>query len=627
MISPAWRIGGSRWRRLPWLGAVLLGVACLWLGGCGTAPPRRPGAPEFSREEQQQADRLFQQLQMEHSAHQDRRTLELAYELIDHYRPYARNDEVMLLAVRSAQRLGDLAVGRRLVDEFTQWYPASPHYDSMLDLGSELAAAATDTFAAADMLVRRYDRLPAGSGRDAIAEQAAVLLQRLPAENLSALAQLHPLSGLRPFIGFLQTQRLLEEGRQQEAEHGVAALQQVAPDSEWLVAAEKLLQEPGYLQSRLSPRMRGAAVAPNLVGILCPLTGRYAVLGNAFYDGALLALKAINRLGWRQFELKVEDSGADPVTSVIAARKLAGQEGTIAIVGSLLSTPTVAAAVVADGYRVPFVSPTATNERVWEIGPAVFQTNLTGLLEARLLAQLGTRLLLKERFAILYPDTRAGASSMQTFAEEVRASGGRLVAAASFVPEDTDFRRPLAEIKQGRPEVVYIDATVDQMILIGPQLDFYRLGALIMGPSSWSSPKLLRAAGSIMERAIFPSDTALFPNAWLSDFQAAWHPEHLPDEASPLALRAYQATRLVLETLAEGQIESREALAAALAERIVSRQVQMLGPEALASAVRMFHDGQIVPFPVELFSETWQPEPSLPFDSALSDSLPTQDLR
>jgi branched-chain amino acid transport system substrate-binding protein len=343
-------------------------------------------------------------------------------------------------------------------------------------------------------------------------------------------------------------------------------------------------------------------------------------LGNAFYDGALLAVERMNSLGSQQFQLKVEDTEGDPVIAAVGARRLAGESGAIAILGSLLSSSTVSAAVVCDIYGVPLISPTATNERIWELGPDIFQTNLTGRYEASLLAQLATQVLLKKRFAVLYPDTREGASQFQIFAEEVRSFGGEVVGGASFASEATDFRLPILEVKKNRPEVVFIPASVDQMILLGPQLDFYGLGALVMGLSNWNSPKLRREVGSIMERAIFPSDAATLPAEWTEQFESDWRPQHLPPDATPVALKAYQATMLVLDTLAREGVERRGDLATALRQRLEVGRVQVENLEVFSRGLRMFSNGRTVPFPVELFAATW-PGPAHLTATASTDSL------
>jgi ABC-type branched-subunit amino acid transport system substrate-binding protein len=259
-----------------------------------------------------------------------------------------------------------------------------------------------------------------------------------------------------------------------------------------------------------------------------------------------------------------------------------------------------------DTYGIPLVSPTATNDRIWELGPAVFQTNLTGNYEAGLLAQIATRLLLKERFAILYPDTRDGTRSYQVFAEQVRAHGGEVVGAASFSVAATDFRQPILELKRYRPEVVFIPATVDQMTLLGPQLDFYRLSALILGLSNWNSPRIFEQSGTALVRTLFPSDQVLFPQEWTEFFQQEWHAEHLPPEATTLALKTFQATSLVLDSLAREDIQTRQQLATVLTQRIHPGQLDSAGPWSIADAINSASEGEIKLFPADMFLETWE---------------------
>jgi branched-chain amino acid transport system substrate-binding protein len=588
---------------------VVSGFILIMLAGLVTGCAKKPvleTEPGLTGEELALAERLYGQLVEAQMLQRDRKTLELAYELIDHYPQFERNDEVTLRAMQSAQRLDDLTTGRQLATEFLARYPTSALLADALAVGVELAVAADDTADAADLLIRKYDAVPDGTQRDDVAQEATRLCPALKVAELDTLVQRHPRSGLRPYLSFLLTEGLLAEGRIQEAGQAVDALTQAAPESDWLTQAELLLTQPGYRQGGTPLRLQGATVLADRIGGLCPLTGRYSVLGNAFYDGMQLAVDMINGEGWRQYSLSVEDTEGDPVMAAIAARKLATETGPIAVIGAMLSDPTIAAAIVMDTYGIPLISPTATNERIWELGPAVFQTNLTGDYEAGLLAQIATRLLLKKRFAVLYPDNRDGIHSYQVFAEEVRAYGGEVVGAASFSPAATDFRQPILELRRRRPEVVFIPATVDQMILLGPQLDFYQLSALVLGLSNWNSPRIFQQSGTALVRMLFPSDQVLFPQEWTDYFQREWQAEHLPPEATALALKTFQATCLVLDSLAREDIQTRQQLAEALTRRIHPGQLDSTGPWSIADAINASSEGEITLFPADLFLETWE---------------------
>jgi ABC-type branched-subunit amino acid transport system substrate-binding protein len=260
---------------------------------------------------------------------------------------------------------------------------------------------------------------------------------------------------------------------------------------------------------------------------------------------------------------------------------------------------------VAEQYGTPLVSPTATNDRIWEIGDNVFQTNLTGLYEPRLLARLACTVLLKSSFAILCPDNPEGRRQADAFRAEVERMGGRIVADVSFAPEAIDFQSAVLEVRKQRPEVVFVPASVEQMILLGPQLDYHRAGALVMGPSTWNSALLAERAGVALEGAIFPDDYPLYPAAWTDAFAASWDAGAYPNEAGELAQRSYLAMRMLLDTMAASGARTRSDLVGALHRRLSREELDVSGPESFRDTVRVMRGQKIEPFPAAMFTAGW----------------------
>jgi len=599
--------------------AVLLLVVCLGLGclfglaGCGSSGKPAGPAGELAGSQLEQAERLLAELEQAQAAGRHDEVLNIADVILAQYPSFLRNDEVLALAGVSAVKTGDVPRALDLTDQLLTRYPRSGHLETALNQATGLATAADDSLRAAGYLVALYDLDPLGQTGSDGRPLATEYFLALDPQQLSALAVQHPQSSLRPYLGFLQVERLLSVGQAAEAETLVRNMEAQAPGGTWTLAARDLL-EGGPLNA--GTRATGP-VRPDLVGVICPLTGRYAVLGNAFYDAALLALEVSNSQLGTAFELQVGDSEGDPVAGALAARKLCREAGSIALLGAMMSDPTVAVALVADQWQVPLVSPTATNERIWELGEGVFQTNLTGQFETRLLASLATTVMLKKRFGLIYPNTDEGRGYAEVFRSEVEALGGQIVAEASFPPRGTDFKDPIQAVRLERPEVLFVPASVDQMVLLGPQLDFYHAGCLVMGLSNWNSEKLRERSGTVLERAIFPNDVALFPEEWTSEFRARWNSEIYPPEATVLALRSYQATRMLLDTLAGSQAVSRGQMTEALRGRLAKRDFEAEGPESFAGSVRMFRSEEIVPFPGGRFAEAWALT-----EGAMPDSLP-----
>ncbi len=579
-------------------GALSLAVCVLVVVGCGGS---RPAAPPGSQPEA--ADRLFAQLAREHALARDRQALGYGRRLLAAAPDYARRDEAVALMVGSARRLGDGTTAVSLARDLAAVAPASPQLPGVFADAAAAARAAGMPAAAVEMDMRRH----ALEGGTALADSVTRDIARL---NAAAAEQLYQHTrGLD--LWSLAAQRVvvvrLEGGDRAGAEAVVGDLMQTGVTGPALQAVQQQLT--GAVGGRVAVK----------VGVICPLTDRYASLGNAFYEGARLALAAVDPDSQQAITLRVEDTGGDPVLGALAARKLCDDPACVAVVGGLLSATTASAAVVTGYCGLPQVSPTATNNRLGRLGPHILQTNLTGPLEARLLASLAVRVLMKQRFAVLYPQSPEGEALADAFQTAVAELGGALVVSRTIDPAATDFHSALREIRAAHPEVLYVPATVDQMLLLGPQIDFYHVGALLMGPSTWMAPKLLRGAGTVMEDALCAADEIIYPETWSADFRARWNPANYPEDATPLAQRAYLATRLVLDTIDTTGLRRRDLLLAALRDRMPGAEVAAEDSGSLAATVRLARNGHWVPFPEFLFDATSDSLAMAPF--AAPDTL------
>jgi hypothetical protein len=143
------------------------------------------------------------------------------------------------------------------------------------------------------------------------------------------------------------------------------------------------------------------------------------------------------------------------------------------------------------------------------------------------------------------------------------------------------------------------------MVLLGPQIDFYKMGALLLGPSEWNSSRLMQRAGSVMERAVFPVSEVVYPADWSADFRGAWPTAQYDEESTKLARSAYLATRLAVRVMREYPEADNVQLATALRERLSGRVVDVEGPAGYAAVVRLVDGGEARPFPGHLYREAW----------------------
>ncbi len=587
---------------------VFVLTSMVGLAGCGSQQNEPQTNPSrLTSVQLVQADRSFAKLQQESSLRHHRKVLDLAGALLDHYSSYKRNDEVLDMAVKAAANLEETQQARSYAEELFVKYPDSPLVGQNLLKCANISAASGDSLAAAGYLLHHFDLDPS---QDTLPDGSYLCdpyLRALTDPELGLLMGENTEVDLWPYIGYIRIEKLMADGDFVVADQVMAELQAGASLNSWTVDARELLQ--GENATGGAESGRGIfKTQPDKIGVLCPLTGRFAVYGNAFFDAALLAVDSVNNETGRSFELKVEDTANDPVSAALAARKLCVQEGSIALLGALRSSPTSCAAIISDQYGIPLISPTAENHHIWELGEGVFQTNLTDLYEIRLLAQMACTVMLKQRYAILYPNDEKGRGVNQArlFQAEVEKFGGSVVAVVGYSTGSSDFRKEIMEIRQLRPEVIFAPATVDQMAQLAPQLDFHHSGAVILGLSNLNSDKILKRAGSVLERTIFPSDVAVFPGYWVNDFRSQWNNDHYEAGVTKLAQQVYLAARLLLETIDVSGASRPHQVSDALGRRLALRSVEGTGPEVFNGLLHTVSGGKIIPFMSDLYLDGWE---------------------
>ena len=90
-------------------------------------------------------------------------------------------------------------------------------------------------------------------------------------------------------------------------------------------------------------------------------------LGNQGLDRQDLSVLSINRTGGvlgKKLALLSEDDRNEPSEAASAVSKLITRDHVVALIGEQASSRTIAAAPIAQSYRVPMISPTSTNVEV-----------------------------------------------------------------------------------------------------------------------------------------------------------------------------------------------------------------------------------------------------------------------
>jgi ABC-type branched-subunit amino acid transport system substrate-binding protein len=312
----------------------------------------------------------------------------------------------------------------------------------------------------------------------------------------------------------------------------------------------------------------GVAADRIVFGQSAALEGPAAALGREMRRGMLAAFVEVNAaggIGGRTLELVCYDDGYEPERAIDNTERLIEQDRVFALIGSV-GTPTSAAAApiaVADG--VPFIGPFTGAEflrdpaltTVVNVRASYFQE--TERIAAWLADEQGI-----DRIAVLYQDDSFGRVGLLGMRQALARRGLEVVSPGVYPRNTTAVKRALLAIRQGRPQAVVIVGTY------GPSAAFtlwarkLGLSVLFVNLSFVGSEALAQALGgsavadTYISQVVPPPDGDSLP--LLVRYRAA-----IGGDTSFISLEGYIAGRLAIAVLqaVEGE-PTREAFLAAL---------------------------------------------------------------
>ena len=291
------------------------------------------------------------------------------------------------------------------------------------------------------------------------------------------------------------------------------------------------------------------------VGVVLPLSGKRAIVGQRVLQGIQLAINQLNSRDKSRMELVVKDSGLGREV-IHVVEELAQDPNVIGIIGPVLSGDVESVIPVIEKYQLPIFSPTASTLGLADKSPYIFRNALTKELQASYLARHAVNDLNLYRFVVIYPTASYGETMRKVFEDEVRSFGGQIVESIPFERKQTDFKKEILRIggmaddqlkarvqwhiKRGsqppplndkgvnsRPlvegglyaddkveelrvalelnyDAIFIPGSYDKVGLIVPQLAFYNIeDTLLMGGNGWNSRELVDSARNYLKTVLF----------------------------------------------------------------------------------------------------------------------------
>ena len=221
------------------------------------------------------------------------------------------------------------------------------------------------------------------------------------------------------------------DGKSAASEAHARALMSQFPNSTHYAEATDIVRSTTQTPSN-------AAVDDSAVGVLLPLSGKFAKFGQRAVQGIELAFRIFNtKEPSSKVRLILMDSGEEPETALKALNSLYYDHHVVAVLGPLLSKGIDVVSARAQELGVPLIS---LAQQPGAGGEYVFQSAITPKIQADEIARYAVQTLGLHKFAIVYPKDKFGEEYSQDFWNAVDSLGGKVVGIEAYNPTETDFR-------------------------------------------------------------------------------------------------------------------------------------------------------------------------------------------
>jgi branched-chain amino acid transport system substrate-binding protein len=473
-------------------------------------------------------------------------------DLINNFSGYSRMDEVLFLAGQVEYESGRFDQSARNYTSLVETYPLSPLY-AQAGLGAARALVQLEMYFESAETLSRLLESPLDAGTRKIVEQELMVLVRrdLDPSDLEQLAQNYPASPANREIAVNLARKEYARGNYDEAYTLLAEYLYRFPEDSNTDEARRLLALAAEKRQPPVDKPPGL-VDPNTVGAVLPVTGPASLYGRYFDEGLRMAVEEFNEKGSRQIKLKKADSRGTLVGAVKAVRKLVLEEGAVGLVGSVFTGTTLAAAIEANAWRAPLLSPVVAADGLMDVGPWVFETKIPQEVEVAAMADLAVTYLMLERIAIVAPERGELRQASELFADEINRLGSEVVLTVYYEEGATDYREQLEAVRESAPDAIFIPGSVTDLLNLIPQVKFYDLQVQLLGLSNWNDENLLRLYRREIEGVLFPLEVYHGKDPEAYDRLKATLEEKGSGEINPVTVAGYFGMRLLLEAIAAG---------------------------------------------------------------------------
>lgn len=224
--------------------------------------------------------------------------------------------------------------------------------------------------------------------------------------------------------------------------------------------------------------LAGSALAQNTpirIGVVTPLSGTYAGIGQQVKWGLDLAARQINAAGGvagRPLELVYEDEEANPAVAVQKAEKLFQVNKVDFLTGTVNSGSTLAVGQLAERNNRLIATTVSFADSITgdKCSPNVFRVNARAGMQSAALADWMASTRPNANVFYLGPDYEMGRSTVAAFKQAAEAKGAKSVGEVFAPLDNKDYSPFFGQMRSSRPAVIYTSVAGNDTVRLFSQM-------------------------------------------------------------------------------------------------------------------------------------------------------------
>ncbi len=291
------------------------------------------------------------------------------------------------------------------------------------------------------------------------------------------------------------------------------------------------------------------------IGVIAPLTGNFAVIGERVKNGFELAKEDIlkeNKL--KSVDLIIEDA-CQPKEATAAAQKLSQIDkvdilgGSFCVIGFVPSVPIFEKAKIIT-FNTSQNPDSVLNKKY------VISTNSAIKDKAHQIAQYAYKKLAARTAAVIYYNTPLGQDYNKYISETFEKAGGKIISSEVTLVDATDFRTQLTKIKGQNTDIIFVVQLANPLGNLLKQARELGVKSIIIGNSQNEDPSIIESAGLAAEGFVISSDEPLPKTDKINDF-AMRYEQKFGQKADIFSSNSYDALMLQAQvyTVCGGETE------------------------------------------------------------------------